>query len=93
MRSRAFDIYREARRAVMGRQWVGGWRGRTDSRRTSSWNTPVEIVDGTQSPTLAGLGYWKTTFRGPGGFVKTLYTPSTLRVVVGRDWRPGGSGA
>lgn len=72
----------------MGKVYVGGYRGRTDRVRTASWTTPVVFVDGVQPPTLTGEGYWKTAFRGPGGFTKVLYTYSTLRIVVGRDWRP-----
>ena len=49
--------------------------------------TPIEIIDGGSPPELIGRPYLLTTFRR-GSFSKTLYTPSTLRVVVGRDWRP-----
>jgi len=48
--------------------------------------TPVQIVEGDKAPTLEGLPYLKTTFSNGRGFRKTLYTPSTLVAVVGKDW-------
>ncbi len=61
-----------------------GW-----SRNRSGFNrsTPIEYVDGDQPPELLGQPYLSTSFRR-GTFFKNLYTPSTLRVVVGRDWKP-----
>lgn len=51
-------------------------------------STPIRLKDGCQPPVARGLGYWKTGFRN-GNFQKILYTPSTLRVVVGLDWIGG----
>jgi hypothetical protein len=48
--------------------------------------TPVKIVDGDRAPELHGRPYLKTNFSNGRGFSKTLYTPSTLHVVVGRGW-------
>jgi hypothetical protein len=48
-------------------------------------STPIDVVEGNQPPELIGRPYLSTTFRR-GSFSKTLYTPSTLRVIVGRDW-------
>lgn len=78
---------REVRRPVVG-QLVCGGRGRTDHPRYVGWNVPVEEVEGAAAPEVKGLPYWKTNFTAANGFSKTLYTPSTLRVEVGRDWRP-----
>lgn len=47
--------------------------------------TPINIIDSDSEPKLLGHPYLKTTFRN-GNFSKTLYTPSTLRVEVGKDW-------
>lgn len=62
-------------------------RGRTDNVGYAHNAVPVEVVAGDSEPRLLGLPYWKTCFRN-GAFSKTLYTPSTLRVVVGADWNP-----
>jgi len=67
---------------------LGGGRGRTDRATGVSVSTPVETVPGDSPPRLVGLPYWKTGFRNGAGFSKTLYTPSTLRVVVGENWKP-----
>lgn len=60
------------------------------SRHTASGKSaPIEIVEGCDfAPKLVGLPYLKTTFRGPGGFTKTLYTYSTLKIIVGAEWNP-----
>jgi len=57
------------------------------SRNTSGMGTqtPIEIIEGNTPPRLEGQPYLKTTF-SRNGFSKTLYTPSSLRVVVGRGW-------
>ena len=47
--------------------------------------TPVEVIDGDSPPVLDGQPYLKTQFRN-GAFQKTLYTHSTLRARVGKDW-------
>jgi hypothetical protein len=52
---------------------------------TVGTSTPIEIIEGDQPPTLEGRPYLKTQFRN-GGFSKTLYTPSTLKVTVGKLW-------
>ena len=64
---------------------IGGHRGRTDSGVSSLSSTPVNVEEGEHEPTAKGLGYWKTGFSNH-GFHKMLYTPSTLRVSVGREW-------
>lgn len=63
-------------------------RGRTDRCIGSLHSTPIVEVDGAARPATAGKGYWKTGFRN-GAFNRTLYTPSTLRIEVGRDWVAG----
>jgi hypothetical protein len=50
-------------------------------------NTPIKLVDGDSAPELRGQPCLGTMFRN-GSFRKIIYTPSTLHVVVGRDWRP-----
>lgn len=52
-----------------------------------SYAYPIQTVEGDQPPKLVGKPYWKTNFSAHGGrFQKTLYTPSTRRIVVGKDW-------
>ncbi len=67
-----------------------GWRprGRTDRGLRSLHSTPIVEVDGDACPATAGMGRWKTHIRN-GRFARTLYTPSTLRIEVGRDWIAG----
>jgi hypothetical protein len=48
-------------------------------------STPIQIVEGSQAPELVGQPYLSTSFRR-GAFFKNLYTPSTLHVVVGKEW-------
>lgn len=48
--------------------------------------TPVDVIPGNSAPVLQGLPYLKTTMRNGPRFTKTLYTPSTLRVIVGSEW-------
>lgn len=60
--------------------------GRSRNRAGFSNSTPIEIVDGDQPPELVGQPYLMTSFQR-GNFRKTLYTPSTLKVIVGRYWR------
>lgn len=64
-------------------------RGRTDSHicRSHARVAPLVMVDGGDEPKLTGLPYWKTCFSRR-GFSKTLYTPSSLRLLVGRDYMP-----
>lgn len=59
--------------------------GRSRNVAAFSNSTPIEIVDGNQPPELVGRPFLLTTFRR-GSFSKTLYTPSTLRVIVGKEW-------
>ena len=51
-------------------------------------STPIEVVDWDSPPELQGRPYLMTSFKNGPHFRKTLYTPSTLKVIVGRDWRP-----
>lgn len=75
-----------ARAAVLGTT-VYGSRGRTDRPAAVTWQTPVKWIVGDAAPVVKGLPYWKTGFSNGRGFSKTLYTPSTLRIVVGIDWK------
>ena len=59
--------------------------GRSRNVAAFSNSTPIEIVEGNQPPELVGRPFLLTTFRR-GSFSKILYTPSTLRVVVGKEW-------
>jgi hypothetical protein len=60
-------------------------------------NVHIQIVTGIQAPEFTGRPYWKTNFTRhyPSGktFSRTLYTPSTQRVVVGAEWIAAQSGA
>lgn len=78
------NLERAARAAVYGTRVWGG-RGRTDHGVTTGWHTPVRVLEGDQAPAVRGLPYWKTQF-SQGRFSKVLYTYSTLRIEVGRDW-------
>lgn len=49
-------------------------------------HTPVIVEEGTNPPKLLGNPYLKTNFSNGKGFSRTLYTPSTLYVTVGREW-------
>lgn len=56
---------------------------------------PIHRVAGSAAPRLDGRGYYHTTPSGktivryPNSYGwPTLYHPSTMRIVVGRDWRP-----
>jgi hypothetical protein len=49
--------------------------------------TPVEVVPNSSAPPkLCGQPYLKTRFQNGNNFIKVLYTPSTLHVVVGAEW-------
>lgn len=80
------SLRRAARKAVLGTVVHYG-RGRTDYPRRVNWSTPVVAIPGDSAPQVKGAGYWKTGFSN-GTFRKVLYTPSTLRVEVGENWRP-----
>jgi len=59
------------------------------SYNCASWrNAPLEVVSGKKGPKLCGLPYLKTNFNGKGGFRRTLYTDSTMRIEVGANWKP-----
>ncbi len=60
--------------------------GRSANRAGPS-GAPVVIVEGNQPPTLCGHPFLKTQFSNGRGFTKTLYTPSTRRIEVGKDWQ------
>ena len=60
-----------------------GWSSHTAGAGTG---TPIRLVEGNQAPQLVGQPYLKTTFSNGRGFTKTLYTPSTLAIIVGADW-------
>lgn len=81
---------RKAWRAAIAAHLAGQTRGisigRSSNRAGFSNSTPIEIVDGDQPPELVGRPYLMTQFSN-GAFSKVLYTPSTLKVIVGRDWR------
>jgi hypothetical protein len=79
--------YREAIAAHLQGQTRMIRIGRSSNVAGFSNSTPIEQVDGDHAPELVGQPYLSTTFRR-GSFSRTLYTPSTLRVVVGRDWKP-----
>lgn len=50
-------------------------------------NCPVTETEGKSAPKSAGSYYWKTNFVAHGGrFRKILYTPSSRRVEVGKEW-------
>lgn len=76
---------RLARQAAWG-QKVWHCRGRTDRAAYVTHNTPVVFAqDNNQEPKLVGAPYWKTGFSN-GNFHKILYTPSTLKITVGKNW-------
>ena len=60
--------------------------GRSRNSAAAGSGTPIIVTTGGSAPRLAGLPYLKTNFVGGGGFRKTLYTPSTLRIEVGAEW-------
>lgn len=86
------EITRTARRAI--REALKGKTkfisiGRSHNSAGFGSRTPIEVIDGNQSPELKGEPYLKTQFSNGRGFSKTLYTPSTLHVTVGREWIAG----
>lgn len=60
---------------------------RSYNRRGFGTNTPIQYVPGNEPPKLCGQPFLKTQFNHC-GFHKTLYTPSTMHVIVGKDWKP-----
>lgn len=80
------QLERAARRALFGqRSTIQIGRNRNSAGVTN--HTWVLIVEGDQPPTLEGRPYLSTNFVN-GSFSKRLYTPSTLRIVVGANWKP-----
>jgi hypothetical protein len=77
--------FRDAIARHLGNQTRSISIGRSLNVAGFSNSTPIEVVDGDSPPELAGRPYLSTTFRR-GSFTKNMYTPSTLHVVVGRDW-------
>ena len=80
-------LAKQARKFLAGRRFGGG-RGRTDHPREITNATPVRITAGDAPPRVEGLPHWKTQFRSGHGFSKTFYTPSTMQIVVGENWKP-----
>jgi hypothetical protein len=60
--------------------------GRSHNSAGFGSGTPVVVVEGDTPPSLEGQPYLKTIFRNGPKFTKTLYTPSTLHAVVGKNW-------
>lgn len=58
--------------------------GRSRNRAGVTRSTPVAIIEGDSAPKLLGKPYLKTQFRN-GAFSKTMYTPSTLMILVGPE--------
>lgn len=85
-------IDKRAYRAAIAEQLRGQRRaisiGRSRNSAGFSNSTPIEFIDGDSPPELHGRPYLMTSFKNGPNFHKTLYTPSTLKVIVGRDWRP-----
>lgn len=79
--------YRNALRDALAGQRRTIAIGRSCNTAGFANGTPIEVIDGAEPPQLKGLPFLSTTFTS-GSFTKNLYTPSTLRVVVGQDWRP-----
>ena len=89
MHELTLDQRRKIRSHVMGETsgeciWFG--RYATTGYGYVNASTPIVLVDGKQGPTVEGHPYCKTNFVGKGGFSKTLYTSSTFRIEVGKDW-------
>lgn len=77
--------FKRAARSYCWGEGRGGGRGRTDRAAYVGHSTPVRYTEGDSAPEVKGLPYWKTGFRN-GSFHKILYTSSTMRIVVGKDW-------
>lgn len=61
--------------------------GRSFNSAGFGTNTPITVMkDSDLEPELHGQPYLKTLFSNGRGFTKTLYTPSTLHVIVGERW-------
>lgn len=81
------DFRRAARKPVLGFYRVNQIKGSRHGAHINT-STPVEIVAGSdEAPHVEGLPYLKTGFNNGHGFSITLFTPSTMRVVVGENWK------
>ena len=63
--------------------------GRSRNTAGAGSGTPIIVIDGDSPPVLEGQPYLKTNFSNGKGFSKTLYTPSTLQITVGKEWLNG----
>ena len=80
------EFRRAARRTLLGQSASIG-HGYNSNMASVNWSTPVKTIPNSeQPPELRGRPYWKTGFRN-GSFHKILYTPSTLRIAVGENWK------
>jgi len=88
MKKQLETVTRSQRRAIA--QSLQGKRkhiaiGRSRQSSGFGTTTPIQVIPGDSEPVLIGQPFLKTNFV-KGGFSKTLYTPSTLRVEVGEGW-------
>lgn len=62
-------------------------RGRTDinAQLINLKSFKITVLKGNEAPFTCGFPYWKTGFT-QGNFHKTLYTPSTFKLCVGKEW-------
>ena len=87
MKTKADPIKQQARKQL----WGVSRRisiGRSSQSAAVGRSTPVTIVEGNGQPELHGQPYLKTTFSNGRGFSKVLYTPSTMHITVGAEWKP-----
>lgn len=83
----SLEVKRAARAACRGEyRTISRGRSRHSAGVTNS--TPIRWIEGDSPPELRGQPYLKTGFNNGRGFSMTLYTPSTLRIVVGKNWKP-----
>jgi hypothetical protein len=59
--------------------------GKSINSASAGNNTPIQVVPGNDPPKLVGKPYLKTMFKN-GSFHKVMYTPSTLKIIVGENW-------
>ena len=79
------QIVRKLTGARVKRSYIS--RGRY-AHNSATWrNARVDVVPGAADPQLCGEPYLKTSFVR-GKFSKILYTPSTMCIEVGENWRP-----
>ena len=80
------EIKRRARQWLLG-ETTSIQLGRSCNTAAVTWSTHVDIIDDSEEePELHGQPYLKTHFQN-GAFSKTLYTPSTMHITVGREWK------